>query len=422
MAHVAVVGLGYAGLPMAVELGQAGFEVTGIDIDNERTRLVSAGVSPVSDVDDASLKELVDSNRLRATTSYDAILDADCVLICVPTPLTDDRKPNMRYIEAAVDSIGSGLHPGMLVVLQSTSALGTTRALVAEKLDAATDLQLGEDYFVAYAPERIDPGNTRFTVRNTPKIVSGVTPECQELACLLFTPIVDELTRVSSPEVAEMAKLVENTFRFINISFANELAMLCDRAGVNAWEVIDAAATKPFAFMAHYPGPGVGGHCIPIVPFFLEAAAQDHGMVGGLIQAAGQINDEMPRFVVNRLEAALAKGGKSLATANILLLGMSYKADIGDCRESPSLQVLEILGDRAGSTAYYDPMVSRVQNGASSCASLSWEEVQDGEFDAAVLLTAHRGVDYQQVGSQVDFILDTHHSLGCLPGVTIVGL
>jgi UDP-N-acetyl-D-glucosamine dehydrogenase len=417
-AHVAVLGLGYAGLPMAVELAQAGYSVTGIDIDEGRVAAVAGGTSPVSDVADEDLAQLTSEGRLSASSSFAALSEADCALICVPTPLTDERRPDMRFVEAAARSIAEHVHPGMLVVLQSTCALGATREILLAAIEEASSLTVGTHFFVAFAPERIDPGNARFNVRNTPKLVSGITPACSELAARLFAPIVEQVISVSSPEVAEMAKLLENTFRFINISLANEVALLCDRVGISAWEVIDAAATKPFAFMPHYPGAGVGGHCIPIVPFFFQAAAQDHGTGAGLIEAAGQVNDEMPRFVVQKLERLLAERGKLLSACRVLVLGMAYKADISDCRESPSLTVHALLQEQARLVAYYDPYVPSI----GSATSLTAAELAEQRFDAAVLLTGHSGVDYALVGRQADFILDGRNCLPTLPGATVVTL
>ncbi len=408
-AHVAVLGLGYAGLPMAVELAKAGFPVTGLDVDEERVRLVNDGRSPVSDVADGDIAPLVEASRLRASYRFGILQEVDCALICVPTPLTTDKRQDMRFVQEAARVIGSYLHPGMLVVLQSTSTPGTTRGVLLPIIAQHTDLKVGVDFFVAYAPERIDPGNRSYGVGNTPKLLSGITPQCTVLTSLLFGPIVCRTVAVSSPEVAEMSKLVENGFRFINISFVNELAVLCDRMGLDIWEVIDAAATKPFAFMPHYPGPGIGGHCIPVVPFFLEAVAAEHGMVAELVKVAGRINDEMPRFVVEKLERLLAERGRALEQSRVLLLGMAYKADVRDYRESPALTVLRLLMDRGSSVGYYDPYVPWVDCHGTPVASLSRDEVMAERFDAGVLLTPHSKVDYAELGRQVDFILDTHN-------------
>jgi UDP-N-acetyl-D-glucosamine dehydrogenase len=421
-ARVAVLGLGYAGLPMAVELARAGYAVTGLDIDAERVRLLNSGRSPVSDVADAEVSSLVAEERLRASLDFGELADSDCAIICVPTPLTPDLKQDARFLEAAGRSIADHLHPGMLVVLQSTSAPGTTRRLLLPILEENSDLEVGRDFFVAFAPERIDPGNQRHTLQNTPKLAGGVTKRCGELAALLFAPIVERVITVSSPEAAEMAKLVENTFRFINISFANEMAVLCDRMGIDVWEVIDAAATKPFAFMAHYPGPGVGGHCIPVVPFFIEQVAHEHGMTAEFIEVAGRVNGEMPAFVVDKLARLLGEQGKPLLGASVLLLGVAYKADIGDWRDSPALLVLDVLRARGASVSYYDPHVARVPSGGASLESLTEQDAVAQRFDAALLLTPHRRVDYDRVLEGVDVVLDTRNYLSGHSRVQAVNL
>lgn len=420
-AHVAVLGLGYAGLPMAVELARAGFAVTGLDVDEERVAMVNEGYSPVPDVSHADMMDLSASSRLRASACFDALAEVDCAVICVPTPLNAEKRQDSSYVEAAALSVAKHLHPGMLVILQSTCRPGTTQQIVLPILEAS-GLKLGEDFFVAFAPERIDPGNKRWTLRNTPKLVGGVTTVCGELAALLFKPIVEPVIVVSSPDVAEMAKLVENTFRFINVSFINEMAILCDRMGIDIWEVVDAAATKPFAFMPHYPGPGVGGHCIPVVPFFLEEVAQGYGMVGGVIEAAGRINEEMPRFVVEKLERLAARKGVPLAEARVLLLGLSYKADVADTRCSPSLTVLQRLAQQGVDVSYYDPYVPTVSFGSVTFRSLTAEELYGGDFSAAVLLTAHAGIDYDRIARQVKLMLDVRNHLPLVVGSSVTRL
>lgn len=409
-ARVAVLGLGYAGLPMAVEMAACGYSVTGLDVDPQRVAAVNAGRSPVSDVADADVAALVGAGRLRASECFAALAEADAALIAVPTPLTPDKKQDFRFVEAAARAIAEHLHPGMLIVNQSTCTPGTTRKVVLAAL-AERGLRAGEDFFVAFAPERIDPGNKKWNLHNTPKLVGGITPLCTEVASLLFAPIVERVVAVSSPEVAEMAKLVENTFRFINISFANEMAMLCDRMGISVWEVIDAAATKPFAFMPHYPGPGVGGHCIPVVPFFLEAAAQEHGLVAGMIEVAGRVNEQMPRFVVEKLERLLAERGVPLQGARVLLLGVAYKPDVGDTRESPALAVLELLAARGAEVAYHDPHVPSLERPGGRLRSLREDELAAARFDAAVLLTPHSEADYAFLARRAGLVLDTRHWL-----------
>jgi UDP-N-acetyl-D-glucosamine dehydrogenase len=421
-AHVVVMGLGYAGLPMAVEFARAGFRVTGLDVDERRVQLVNRGQSPVSDVADVAISQLVDDGRLQATGCFDSLASADCVLICVPTPLMAGREPDLTFIRSAAHAIAEHVHPEMLVILQSTCTPGTTRRVLLPILEAGTRWRAGEDYFVAFAPERIDPGNPNFNLRNTPKIVGGLTPRCSRLASLLFQPIVDRIVKVSSPEVAEMTKLVENAFRFINISFINEMAVLCDSLNVDIWETIEAAATKPFAFMPHYPGPGVGGHCIPIVPFFLEAAARERGVPGYMIDAAGKVNDRMPEFVVRKLERLLAARHKSLARARVLLLGIAYKRDTNDIRESPAFPVLRQLRQRGAEVAYYDPYVPSVCWDGASLQSLTAAELGEGRFDCAVLVTDHTGIEYAALGQRVDVLLDTRGHLASIEGGTLARL
>ena len=413
-AHIAIMGLGYAGLPMAVEFATAGFPVTGLDIDDHRVQLITKGESPVSDVSGAAITALGQDGRLRASSQFDSLAHADCVIICVPTPLTAQREPDLSCVWNAAHSIAEYLHPGQLIILQSTCTPGTTRRVLVPILETSTRLRAGRDFFVAFAPERIDPGNRDFNVHNTPKIVGGLTPACTELASLLYSPIVERVVPVSSPEVAETTKLLENAFRFINISFINEMAVLCDRMGVDIWETIAAAATKPFAFMPHYPGPGVGGHCIPIVPFFLEAVARENGMPGYMIDAAGKVNDGMPAFVVRKLERLLGTYGKSLSHARVLLLGIAYKAETNDTRESAAFHVIAHLQQLGANVSYYDPYVPTARRDRQLLVSLTAAELAEMRFDCAVLLTEHQGIDYAALARRVDVFLDTR---GCLSSV-----
>jgi UDP-N-acetyl-D-glucosamine dehydrogenase len=409
-ARVGVLGLGYAGLPMAVEIARAGFPVTGLDVNPDRVGAINAGHSPVSDVASRDVRALARQGLLAATGDFDHLAELDVVIICVPTPLDENRRPDLRYVVAATRDIAARLHPGMLVALQSTCAPGTTRECLLPILDGA-GLAVGREYFLVFAPERIDPGNVRYTVRNTPKLIGGITPRCTELAREFYRAFVDELAPVSSPEVAEMSKLVENTFRFINISFMNEMAQLCDRMGINIWEVVDAAATKPFAYMPHYPGSGVGGHCIPIVPFYLEAVAERHGMAAELIEAAGRINDRMPRFVLEKMDRLLAERGKDPARARVLLLGVTYKRDVADLRESSALAALHDLLARGRGVAYHDPMIDHLDGDAGVLRSepLSADALRSA--DCVVLLVPHSGVDYDLVVEHAPLILDTCNAL-----------
>src|SRR5437870_1466751 len=393
-ARIAVIGLGYAGLPMAVEFARSGYLTIGLDVDQPKVDVVCAGRSPVSNVTDDEIASLRTDDRLAASTDPRILDKADVAVICVPTPLTSAGGPDLRFVEKAGATIGAHLHAGMLVVLQSTCGPGTTTGTLRPLLEQTSGLTAGEDFFLVFAPERIDPGNTRFTVKNTPKIVGGVTPESTRLGCALYEACIDEVVPVSSPEIAELAKLVENTFRFINISFINEMALLCDRLGVNVWEVIEAAKTKPFAFMPHYPSPGVGGHCIPVVPQYLQAAAHEQGLMGELIPAANRINEAMPRLVVDKLASALEeRRGKRVINASVLLVGVTYKADIVDVRESAALRVFQEAFSRGARVTYHDPLMPRIVVGGDSFDSVDLDPVVLGTFDAVVLLTPHTTIN-----------------------------
>ena len=411
-ARVAIVGLGYAGLPMAVEFAHAGFACIGLDVDAAKVDAINKGRSPVSNVSDVEIEALKTSGFLQASTDARVLNSAEVAVICVPTPLTPSGGPDMRFIESAGETIGRHLHPGMLVVLQSTCSPGTTSRTLLPLLERLSGLREGEDFFVVFAPERIDPGNTRYNVKNTPKLVGGVTPESTRLARMLYETCVDEVVSVSSPEIAELAKLVENTFRFINISFINEMALLCDRLGVNVWEVIEAAKTKPFAFMPHYPGAGVGGHCIPVVPQYLQAAATEQGLIGELIPAANRINAAMPKLVVNKLEQALNDFlGKPLLNANVLLVGITYKPDIADVRESAALRVFDEAVRRGANVSYHDPLMASVLVGGETVHSVYVDPDMLARLDAVVLLTPHTTVDYDTIIRNARLVVDTHSGL-----------
>jgi UDP-N-acetyl-D-glucosamine dehydrogenase len=412
-ARIAVVGLGYAGLPMAVEFARAGFRCVGLDVDGARVEAVNAGRSPVTNVDDSEIGGLRRHGRFQASTDPDVLDGADVAVICVPTPLTSDGGPDLHFVETAGATIAEHLHSGMLVVLQSTCGPGTTSDRLVPLLELVSNLRDGEDFLVVFAPERIDPGNARFNVKNTPKLVGGTTPEATRAGCELYRACIDEVVPVSSPEVAELAKLVENTFRFINISFINEMALLCDRLGVNVWEVIEAAKTKPFAFMPHYPGPGVGGHCIPVVPQYLQAAAQEQGLISELIPAANRINEAMPKLIVNKIERALQQRlGKALINARVLLVGITYKPDIADVRESAALRVFEAAFSRGARVSYHDPFMPtvRLQTG-ELVSSVDVDQEVLAAADAVVLLTPHTSIDYNRIIRGARLVVDTHSGL-----------
>jgi UDP-N-acetyl-D-glucosamine dehydrogenase len=410
-ARVAVIGLGYAGLPMAVEFARAGFVTVGLDVDPAKVERIGLGCSPVSNVTDAEIASLRTGDRLTASTDPRVLDTADVAVICVPTPLTATGQPDLRFVETAGATIGEHLHQGMLVILQSTCGPGTTSNTLQPLLENTSGLRTGDDFYLVFAPERIDPGNTRYTVKNTPKIVGGSSPESTRLGCLLYSACIDEVLPVSSPEIAELAKLVENTFRFINISFINEMALLCDRLGVNIWEVIEAAKTKPFAFMPHYPSPGVGGHCIPVVPQYLQAAALDHGLPSELIPAANRINDAMPKMVVDKLEDALEDRGQRLVAASVLVIGVTYKPGIADIRESAAIRVLEETLARGARVAYHDPLMPTLTVAGKTVASVALDSTDVAAFDAVVLLTPHTGIDYARVIRAARLVIDTHSGL-----------
>jgi UDP-N-acetyl-D-glucosamine dehydrogenase len=412
-ARIVVVGLGYAGLPMAVEFARAGFGCVGLDVDRSRVEAVSLGRSPVTNVDDAEIGVLRRDGRLDASTDPRVLDSADVAVICVPTPLTNGGGPDLHFVEAAGATIAEHLHPGMLVVLQSTCGPGTTTKRLVPLLELVSNLRDGEDFFVVFAPERIDPGNARFNVKNTPKLVGGTTPEATRAGCELYRACIDEVVPVNSPEIAELAKLVENTFRFINISFINEMALLCDRLGVNVWEVIEAAKTKPFAFMPHYPSPGVGGHCIPVVPQYLQAAAQEQGLISELIPAANRINEAMPKLIVDKIERALRhRLGKPLVNADIVLVGITYKPDIADVRESAALRVFETAFARGARVSFHDPFMPTVRLATSVVVtSIDLDHEVLASADAVVLLTPHTNVDYDRIIRGARLVVDTHSGL-----------
>lgn len=410
-AVVAVVGLGYAGLPMAVEIASAGFHVIGYDVDASKVEQVNAGRSPVSNVSHAEVETLREGGQLTASVDPLVLEEADLAIICVPTPLRPDGSPDMRFVVAAGQAIADHLHPGMIVVLQSTCAPTTTSRLLLPELESRSGLRDGQDFFLIFAPERIDPGNTRFTVSNTPKLVGGTTTEATRLACIFYEAFIDTVIPVGSPEIAEMAKLVENTFRFINISFINEIALLCDRMGVNVWEVIEAAKSKPFAFMPHYPSPGVGGHCIPVVPLYLEAAARDLGVATQLISAADSVNQQMPAMIVDKLESALRDHGRPLLGATILAIGVTYKPDVADIRESAALRVMEQAGTRGARVIYHDPLIPSIALNGEDVQSVTLTPGCIASVDAVLLLTPHTTVDYDAVVAHAALVVDTHPAL-----------
>ena len=408
-ARVGLIGLGYAGLPLAVAFAEAGFPVVGVDLSAERVSALNAGRSYVGDIPAQRLAPLLEQERFTATSDYDALADVDAVTICVPTPLSKTKAPDVSAIVGAVEALAPRLRPGQLLVLESTSYPGTTEEVLRPVIERH-GLTIGEDVFLAFAPERVNPGDTRFGTRNTPKLIGGCTPACRDLAVALYRTIVDEVVAVSSPTVAETAKLLENTFRAVNVALANEMALMCERLGIDVWEVIDAAATKPFGFMPFYPGPGLGGHCIPIVPHYLAWKLKTLGYEARFIALADEVNSERPGHVVNRIADALNDEAKPLRGSRIVVLGVTYKPDVADTRESPPLEVLSLLLAKGADAVYHDPHVPAVELDGRRLESVALDERTLGEADCVVVATDHRGYDWDRIAEHSRLLVDTRNA------------
>ncbi len=407
-ARVGIVGLGYVGLPLAVEFAKAGFTVTGIDLSEEKTRSVNAGDSYVGDIPTAALGPLVEAGKLRATTDFSVVGELDTINICVPTPLRKTKDPDMSYIVSACQEIARHFRAGSLVILESTTYPGTTDEVVLPML-AKSGLKVGEDFFLCFSPERVDPGNPKYQTRNIPKVVGGVTAACTEMGRLFYAQALETVVPVSSTQVAEMVKLLENTFRMINIGLVNEIAMMSDRIGINVWEVIDAAATKPFGFMPFYPGPGLGGHCIPIDPFYLSWKTKQAGIEARFIELAGYINGQMPHFVVDKVQNALNDAGKPVNGSRIHIMGVAYKRDIDDMRESPALDVALLLQKRGAKLSYSDPHVPKLKLEGLSLEAVP--ETAAAGADCVVIITDHSAFDYDGLVKRSSLIVDTRNAL-----------
>jgi len=418
-ARVGVVGLGYVGLPLAVEFARAGFAVTGIDISAEKVRRISTGDSYVGDIPSAVLGPLVESGRLRATTDFSAVLELDTINVCVPTPLRKTKDPDMSYIVASCQEVARHFHSGMLIILESTTYPGTTDELVLPMLEKS-GLKVGRDFFLCFSPERVDPGNPLYQTANIPKVVGGCTAACTEMARLFYAQALDSVVPVSSTQVAEMVKLLENTFRMINIGLANEMALMCDRMGIDVWEVIDAAATKPFGFMPFYPGPGLGGHCIPVDPFYLSWKTKQAGMEARFIELAGHINGYMPQFVADKVQQALNHAGKPVMGSRIHVMGVAYKRDIDDLRESPALDVMLLLKRRGGKVAFTDPYVPALHLEGLDLESQPEESI--AAADCVVIVTDHSAFDYRKMVERAALIVDTRNALKGVDSQKIVRL
>ncbi|MFL0555007.1 nucleotide sugar dehydrogenase [Paenibacillus barengoltzii] len=410
-AKIGVIGLGYVGLPLAVEKAKAGYQVIGFDVQPHKVDMVNRGYNYIGDVVDEDLKTMVDSGRLQATSDYSFISMVDTVAICVPTPLDIYQQPDTSYVENSAKEIAKYLHPGMLVVLESTTYPGTTEELVKPILES-TGWICGKDFFLAYSPERIDPGNKHFNTKNTPKVVGGVTKSCSQIAEALYKQVLDgEVHVVSSPAVAEMEKIYENTFRHINIALANEMAILCNRMGINVWEVIEAAKTKPYGFMAFYPGPGLGGHCIPIDPFYLTWKAREYNYHTRLIELAGEINNSMPEFVVQKIAELLNTNKKPLYGSVVYLLGVAYKKDIDDYRESPVLKIVELLEARGAEVILSDPHIPAFKYRGQTYETVELTQERLAQSDITVIATDHSAFDYDLVGQSSRLLLDTRNAM-----------
>ncbi|MFN8428109.1 MAG: nucleotide sugar dehydrogenase, partial [Anaerolineales bacterium] len=395
-----------------VVFAEAGFNVTGIDPDARKVDSLKGGVSYIPDVKTETVAKLVKSGRLSATTDFSALKEMDAVSICVPTPLRQTGDPDMSFILSAADELSKYMHKGMVVVLQSTTYPGTTRELLLPKLGSENGLKVGEDFFLAFSPERVDPGRVDFTTKNTPKVMGGITEACGEVATAWYGQAIDVVHRVSSAEAAEMAKLLENTFRMINIGLVNELAMMCERLGVDVWEVIEAAATKPFGFMKFTPGPGLGGHCIPIDPLYLSWKMKSFNYNARFIELASEINTNMPRYVVERIMDALNDQGKALKGSKILVLGVAYKPDVDDVRESPALDVIGLLQNKGAKVEYHDPYIPHIHHETDGWQMDSVKDMMQSvkEADAVVVITNHKAYDYEAIVNAAKFVFDSRNA------------
>ncbi len=418
-ARIAIIGLGYVGLPLALAFARNGFQVIGIDVDESKVEAVNRGESYVGDIPSDELARWTVNARadggILATTDYAALDDADAAIICVPTPLNKTRDPDVRYLIAAGESIARHLHPGMLVVLESTTYPGTTTELLLPILERGgsgeRSCRVGEDFFLAFSPERIDPGRTDWTVENTPKVVGGVTPACLEVASELYQQAIDRIVPVSSPAAAEMTKLLENTFRAVNIALVNEVALMCDKLGLDVWEIIDAAATKPYGFMKFTPGPGVGGHCIPLDPHYLSWKLKTLNYNARFIQLAGEINSDMPRYWVEKVQDALNDVEKPVKNSRILVLGVAYKKDIDDVRESPALDIIALLKEKGADIRYHDPYVPHFSYNDFSLSSESDLNAALDAADCVVIVTDHTTYDWGEIRKRAALLVDTRHVL-----------
>jgi UDP-N-acetyl-D-glucosamine dehydrogenase len=431
-ARIGIIGLGYVGLPLAVEFGKAGFRVVGFDVDGKKVDQILHGVSYIPDVMKADVRDLVLADKLTATTHFGLIGDMDAVIICVPTPLKKTKDPDIQFIVAACESIAQYMHRDLFVSLESSTYPGTTDELMLPML-SVNGLEVGKDFFLCFSPERVDPGNPDFQTRNIPKVVGGITPACTEIGNLLYSCAVETVVAVQGTRTAEMVKLLENTFRMINIGLVNELAVMCDKMAINIWDVIDAAKTKPFGFMPFYPGPGLGGHCIPIDPFYFSWKAKQYGLESRFIETAGHINGQMPHYVVQKIQDALNTQHKCLNGSHVHISGVAYKRDIDDVRESPALDVAHLLDSKGAHLSYYDPFIPTIRIGSFDIDSVerlrpNGEDVEDwlgetyAEADCVVIITDHSDIDYKLLLERSNLVVDTRNVLKGLTDPKIVRL
>lgn len=411
-AVVGVIGLGYVGLPLAIEKAKAGFKTIGFDIQKSKVDMINEGINYIGDIIDEDLSIVVKEKMLKATSDFSVIKEVDCIAICVPTPLEEHNQPDLTYIKSSVACVGKYLHRGMLIILESTTYPGTTEELVKPLLEEISGLICEEDFYLAFSPERVDPGNMLYTTKNTPKVVGGIGENSTELAAALYEQILQgHIQRVSSPAVAEMEKLLENIYRNVNIALINEMAIICNKMGISVWEVIEAAKTKPYGFEAFYPGPGIGGHCIPLDPFYLTWKAREYDYHTRLIETSGEINNYMPEYIVNRAAKILSTFKKSLNGSRILILGVAYKQDIDDYRESPALKIMDYLVRARAEVKYHDPYISKCKYKDQIYASIELSPQLLKEMDLVIITTMHRLFDYADIQKNSTMIFDTKNAM-----------
>lgn len=420
-ARIGVLGLGYVGLPLAMEFARAGFAVTGFDVDPRRIQSLSKGRSHVGDIPNQTVASAIEQKRFFPTTNFSRLEAVDVVIVCVPTPLNKTKDPDISYIANATEQIARSLHKQQLIILESTSYPGTTRECMLPRLEAE-GLRAGKDFYLAFSPERIDPGNPRFNLTNTPKVVGGLTPACRDLAAKVYEQIIPRVVPVSSLESAEMVKILENTFRAVNIGLANEMALVCDKLNLNVWEIIEAASSKPYGFMPFFPGPGLGGHCIPVDPHYLAWKMKTFNFSTRFIELAGEINSHMPEFVISKISRALNSRKKSMHGSKIVVLGVTYKADVADLRESPALDILELLHEQGAAVEFHDPYVSAVRLSQREMTGKPFSPALLKSADAVVIVTPHKAFDPRQILRYSPLVIDTRNLMGDIQARNLIRL